>query len=225
INNYLHNYANIYGFPSPGRNIKNNAMPIISLPTDITYTSVYEAYISTIKSNKEDNYKHIAYITFTQIWHEVAPDIRFMTKASDLCDRCEQLCIKIRVAKDVESKQKYQGEYDLHQAAATIERQHYNESIDMTVVNESTKEGSNIAIRYDLKNQTGWNYYDFEIFLEPHFVKYDGIRAFRHFYFYSNKPGKVFMSLESNGQKKQLYKDIHPYVHDPYKDELCFASH
>ncbi|CAG8500411.1 27_t:CDS:2 [Cetraspora pellucida] len=79
INNYLHNYANIYGF----------------LSLDITYTSVYEAYISTIKSNKEDNYKPIAYTTFTQIWHEVAPDIRFMTKASDLYDRCEQLHIKI----------------------------------------------------------------------------------------------------------------------------------
>ncbi|CAG8496146.1 18019_t:CDS:2, partial [Cetraspora pellucida] len=54
---------------------------------------VYKAYISTIKSNKEVNYKPIAYTTFIQIWHEV----------------------------DVESKQKYQGEYDLYQAAATIE--------------------------------------------------------------------------------------------------------
>ncbi|CAG8737378.1 6970_t:CDS:1, partial [Cetraspora pellucida] len=24
-------------------------------------------------------------------------------------------------------------------------------------------------------------------------------------------------------RQTQLFKEIHPYIHDPYKDELCFA--
>src|SRR5689334_12654532 len=52
-----------------------------------------------------------------------------------------------------------------------------------TIVNQSKKDGSNIAVRYNKNSQIGWNYYDFETFLSPYFVKYYGIQAFQHFYF------------------------------------------
>ncbi|CAG8514419.1 10147_t:CDS:2 [Cetraspora pellucida] len=335
INNFIHNYANIHGFPSPGRHMRQNAIPIISLPVGTRYTDVYEEYIKFIELTKSENYKIIAYITFFKIWKEVVYDVRLMTKASDLCDKCEQLRAEIRVTNDLESKQKLQNEYNLHRTNATIERQHYNNNISMskqlefnivhicydwaqnvqipylpqqpgglffkspfnvhifgiantgletqrnyligehqfpkktpkganttlnfimdhieTIINQSKKNRSNIAVRYDSKNQLGWNYYDFENFLEPYFVKIDGIRAYRHFYFYHDQPGKIFMTLESNGIKKeaiirnnvqfdpykpltviplkpltlkrqtQLFKDIRPYIHNPHKDELCFA--
>ncbi|CAG8536913.1 17057_t:CDS:2 [Cetraspora pellucida] len=210
LNNYIRNYATFYGLPLPIRHLRNDAMSIILLPINTTYNSIYEEYISTIKSIKGENYKIMAYTTFLKIWKEVASDIRFMTKASDLCDT-------------------------YHVEAA---------------VNESKKDGSNIAVRYD---KSGWNYYDFEKFLEPYFIKCNGIRQFRHFYFYHDQPDKIYMTLESNGPKIeavirnsvyfdpyqslsiipikplslkrqiQLFKDIRPYVHDPYKDELCFA--
>ncbi|CAG8635997.1 6016_t:CDS:2 [Cetraspora pellucida] len=56
INNYLHNYANIYGFPSPGRNMKNDVMPIISLPTDMTYTSLKPAFIAAVAPSIYNKY-------------------------------------------------------------------------------------------------------------------------------------------------------------------------
>lgn len=413
ISKYLNNYADLYGFPSPGRSLRNNSTPVVSLPRDKTYTSVYEEYVINVQSNKDEDYRILAYRSFYRIWKEVAPHIRFMTQASDLCDKCEQLRAKIRVTNDIENKQKLQAEYDLHRAAATVERQYYNENINIskqpmsnvihicydwaqnvpiphlprqpgglffrslfnvhvfgvantslmtqrnyligehqlpmktpkganttlnlvynsllnwnptqtylkitcdncggqnknnltlwfyswlttikffdiielnfmipghtkficdsyfgiiksqyhkhnvmsmdhveTIVNRSKKDGSNVAVRYDNNDQIGWNYYDFETFLSPYFIKYDGIRAFRHFYFYHDKPGKVFMSLEANGLKTEakirnninfdpykpldiiplkplslkrqayLFKEVRPYIHDPYKDELCFA--
>ena len=46
------------------------------------------------------------------------------------------------------------------------------------IVNQSKKDRSNIAVRYDGKNQVGWNYYDFEILLKPYFVKYNSMRSY-----------------------------------------------
>ncbi|CAG8686499.1 15724_t:CDS:2 [Cetraspora pellucida] len=253
LNNFLHNYATIHGYPSPGRHMQKSTMPIISLPMDTTYNSIYEEYINTVKFIKGEDYKAMAFSTFHQIWNEIAPDIRFMSKASDLCDKCEQLRANIHTTDNIDNKQKYQAEYNLHRAAATIERQYYNENIEITIINQSKKDGSNIAVKYDKKNKIEWNYYDFETFFKPYFIKCNGIRTYRHFYFYHDQPGKVFMTLEPNGLKKeaiirnnlsfdphkplntislkpislkrqtQLFKDIRPYVHDPYKDELCFA--
>ncbi|CAG8545551.1 13787_t:CDS:1 [Cetraspora pellucida] len=43
--------------------------------------------------------------------------------------------------------------------------------------------------------------------------------------FDSYKP-LIMISLKpiSLKHQTQLFKDIHPYIHDPHKDELCFAS-
>ncbi|CAG8461816.1 14781_t:CDS:2 [Cetraspora pellucida] len=143
LNNFLRNYANIHGYPSPGRYIRKSTMPIISLPTDTTYTDVYEEYVTTIKSIKGEDYKAMALSTFYQIWNEIAPDIRFLSKASDLCDKCEQL-------------------------RATV-----------------------------IRNNLSFDPY---------------------------KPLDT-VSLKSLTLKRQtqLFKDIHLYIHDLYKDELCFA--
>ncbi|CAG8636720.1 17275_t:CDS:2 [Cetraspora pellucida] len=102
LNYYIHKYANFYGFPSPVRHMRHDAMSIVLLPINTTYNSIYEKYISTIKFIKSEDYKAMAYTTFLKIWKEVAPDIQFMTKASDLCDTCEQLYAKIRYANNLE---------------------------------------------------------------------------------------------------------------------------
>ncbi|CAG8651958.1 13157_t:CDS:1 [Cetraspora pellucida] len=67
LSNYLHNYANLYRFPLLGRNMQNYSIAIISLPINTTYTSIYKEYVAMIKSNKDENYKIIAYTTFLQI--------------------------------------------------------------------------------------------------------------------------------------------------------------
>ncbi|CAG8609531.1 4205_t:CDS:1, partial [Cetraspora pellucida] len=70
LNYYIRNYASFYGFPSPVRCIRHDAMSIILLPINTTYNSIYEEYIITIKSIKGENYKAIAYTTFLKIWKE-----------------------------------------------------------------------------------------------------------------------------------------------------------
>ncbi|CAG8751220.1 20606_t:CDS:2, partial [Gigaspora rosea] len=96
LNNFLHNYANIHGYPSPGRHMQKSTMPVILLPTD-------EEYINTIKFIKGEDYKAMAFSIFHQIWNEIAPDIRFMSKASDLCEKCEQLRANIHTTDNVEN--------------------------------------------------------------------------------------------------------------------------
>ncbi|CAG8434456.1 13774_t:CDS:2 [Funneliformis mosseae] len=92
------------------------------------------------------------------------------------------------------------------------------------IINQSKKDGSNIAVRYDGKDQVGWNYYDFENLLKPYFVKCDEATIRKNVQF------DPYQSLDiiplkplSSKRQAQLFKDIRPYVHDPYKDELCFA--
>ena len=70
------------------------------------------------------------------------------------------------------------------------------------VVNKSTKNGSNHAIRYN--NGNGWLYYDFESFLKPHFKELPGIQKYRHFWFKKNEPEKVFVQKEARGEFSSL---------------------
>jgi len=59
------------------------------------------------------------------------------------------------------------------------------------VVNKSTKNGTNCAVRYDEGN--GWFYYDFESFLKPNFKDLPGIQKYQHFWFKRSELGKVFV--------------------------------
>ncbi|CAG8739891.1 11614_t:CDS:2, partial [Cetraspora pellucida] len=90
VNNFIHNYVNIHRFP---------------LPADTTYYNVYEEYVNYIQSIKDNNYKIMSYKTFLQVWKEITPEIRLMSKASDLCDKCEQLHAEIRATSNIETKQ------------------------------------------------------------------------------------------------------------------------
>ncbi|CAG8831010.1 16355_t:CDS:2, partial [Cetraspora pellucida] len=100
-----------------------------------------------------------------------------------------------------------------------------------TIINQSKKNESNIAVRYDNKNQLEWNYYDFENFLESYFVKIDESNGIKketiicnNVQFDPYKPLTVIplkpLTLKC---QTQLFKDIRPYIHNPHKDELCFA--
>jgi len=47
VYNFIINYANIYGFPSPGHHMQTDSLAIILLPTEKNYTRVYEDFIKT----------------------------------------------------------------------------------------------------------------------------------------------------------------------------------
>ena len=46
--NFIINYANIYGFPSPGRHMQTDSLAIILLPTEKkNNTRIYEDFVTT----------------------------------------------------------------------------------------------------------------------------------------------------------------------------------
>ncbi|PKY62569.1 hypothetical protein RhiirA4_527648, partial [Rhizophagus irregularis] len=49
IYNFLQNYSDIHGLPSPGRKLNKITMPIVFLPTDCSYASVYRYYVQAFK--------------------------------------------------------------------------------------------------------------------------------------------------------------------------------
>src|SRR6266542_2654044 len=87
---FLNNYANIYGFPSPGHHMQTDSLAIILLPTEKNYTRVYEDFVTTSRE-LDSNISVISYKSFVRLWKSLTPHIKFMTSATDLCDVCEIL--------------------------------------------------------------------------------------------------------------------------------------
>jgi hypothetical protein len=46
VKNFLENYAEIHGLPSPGRSINRITQSVIFLPAETTYKSVYQNFIA-----------------------------------------------------------------------------------------------------------------------------------------------------------------------------------
>jgi len=49
VYNFIVNYANVHGLPSPGRHMQTDSLAIILLPTEKNYTSVYEDFVAVSK--------------------------------------------------------------------------------------------------------------------------------------------------------------------------------
>ena len=58
IYEFLKNYSNIHGIPSPGRHFNKVSSPIIFLPTNYSYSSVYRHYIQAFKDRYENEMRH-----------------------------------------------------------------------------------------------------------------------------------------------------------------------
>ena len=63
VKNFLENYAEIHGLPSPGRNVNRITQPLTLLPAETSYKSVYRDFIaglendSTLKLLKYDAFR------------------------------------------------------------------------------------------------------------------------------------------------------------------------
>lgn len=87
LKNFLESYADTHGLPDPGKS-KNKNHPIIFLPTDMTYKSVHQDFITSRK--EDDKLKSLKFGLFLKLWHQLTPHIQFMPPRSDLCDTCQQ---------------------------------------------------------------------------------------------------------------------------------------
>ncbi|CAG8728629.1 12070_t:CDS:1, partial [Gigaspora rosea] len=91
-------YGTIHGFPSPLRHQDDSGV-FIYLPTGQTYVSVYNEYKKSFYLTHNESEKIISYFTFRKLWYEIAPNIRFQPRASDLCEVCTSFKAKLLVAK------------------------------------------------------------------------------------------------------------------------------
>ncbi len=135
VYNFIINYANIYGFPSPGRHMQTDSLAIILLPTEKNYTRVYEDFVTTSRE-LDSNISVISYKSFVRLWKSLTPHIKFMTSATDLCDVCEILKKKIQYAKNPDEKSKIGLDLKNHKNEVEKEWQYYNNNITISNTHE-----------------------------------------------------------------------------------------
>ena len=86
VKNFLENYAEIHGLPSPGRSVNKVTQSVIFLPAETTYKSVYYNFLTGLEDN---NLKSLKYDAFRKLWHQLTPEIQIMSPRTDLCDTCQ----------------------------------------------------------------------------------------------------------------------------------------
>ncbi|CAG8494370.1 17349_t:CDS:2 [Cetraspora pellucida] len=141
------------------------------------------AFIDDQTKQELNNFLHNYAIIYRYLSPEYINTVKFI-KASDLCNKCEQLHANIYIIDNVDNKQKYQAEYNFHCIATIIK---------------------------------------FFMTLEPNGLKKKAI-IYNNLSFDSLKSlNTIFLKPISLKHQILLFKDIHPYVYDSYKDKLCFA--
>ena len=71
MKNFLENYAEIHGLPSPGRNVNRITQLITLLPAETSYKSVYCDFIAGIENDSA--LKLLKYDAFRKLWHQLTP--------------------------------------------------------------------------------------------------------------------------------------------------------
>ena len=97
VKKFILNYAKTHGLPNPGRTKRTNNVTIY-LPTEMTYKSVHNDFITSLETNSD--LKQLGYRAFTKIWKQLTPQIGFMSPRSDLCDTCHKLKNEIHSCRD-----------------------------------------------------------------------------------------------------------------------------
>ena len=65
VKNFLLNYAEVHGLPSPVRNINRVTQSIIFLPTEMSYKSVHREFLAGLED--ENNLRALKYDTFRKL--------------------------------------------------------------------------------------------------------------------------------------------------------------
>src|ERR1051325_6312478 len=84
VKNFLENYAEVHGLPSPGRNVNRITQSLTLLPAETSYKSVYRDFIAGLENNS--SLKLLKYVAFRKLWHQLTPYIQIMSPRTDLCN-------------------------------------------------------------------------------------------------------------------------------------------
>jgi len=127
VKNFLENYAEIHGLPSPGRNVNRITQLLTLLPAETSYKSVYRDFIAGL-----ENYsplKLLKYDAFRKLWHQLTPYIQIMSPRTDLCDTCQHFRngLQYNARKEEEAKDLLK-KFKEHLVKAKLERNYYNKN-------------------------------------------------------------------------------------------------
>lgn len=153
LKQFLIQYGNTYGLPSPMRH-KKDLDVFIYLPTEKSYKSVYQEYKDQYSIEYDQNEKVMSYDSFVKLWHELVPYIKFESIASDLCETCVNFKAELMLAKN--NKEQFDiitNQYKEHRDIADLEREHYNNNIiesknDLSVAHICYDWAQNVCIPY-----------------------------------------------------------------------------
>src|SRR5437588_636938 len=65
VKNFLENYAEVHGLPSPGRSINRITQSVIFLPAEMSYKSVYRGFLAGLE--EDSNLKSLKYDAFRKL--------------------------------------------------------------------------------------------------------------------------------------------------------------
>ena len=93
VKNFLLNYAEVHGLPSPVRNVNRVTQSITFLPAEMSYKSVHRDFLAGLE---EDNTLCACkYDAFRKLWHQLTPYIQIMNPEQTyviLVSICEITC-------------------------------------------------------------------------------------------------------------------------------------
>ena len=61
VKNFIENYAEVHGLPSPGRSINRITQSVIFLPAEMSYKSVHSDFLAGLEDNKLKSLKYDAF--------------------------------------------------------------------------------------------------------------------------------------------------------------------
>jgi hypothetical protein len=127
VKNFLLNFAEVHGLPSPVRNVNHVTQSIIFLPAEMSYKSIHRDFLAGLE---EDSALHaLKYDAFRKLWHQLTPQIQIMSPRTDLCDTCQHLRnnLQFKAHKEEETKDLLKR-YKEHLTKAKLERNYYNKN-------------------------------------------------------------------------------------------------
>src|SRR5215212_2002638 len=77
VKNFLLNYAEVHGLPSPIRNVNRVTQSIIFLPAEMSYRSVHRDFLAGLE--EDSNLRALKYDAFRKLWHQLIPYIQIMS--------------------------------------------------------------------------------------------------------------------------------------------------
>ena len=125
VKNFLENYAEIHGLPSPGRNVNRITITqsLTLLPAEMSYKSVYRDF------ENDSTLKLLKYYAFRKLWHQLTPYIQIMSPRTDLCDTYQHFRNGLQYnARKEEEARDLLKKFKEHLIKAKLERNYYHKN-------------------------------------------------------------------------------------------------